>query len=275
VSFDHPNGHAPRPDHTAELSLILSKRLKPPPGRRVPAIAWVLLAGPAVALLVTAVTPGDVLRWRDPPPSVAEAPPKSVQLRALREHRLYAPLYAALRELSKAAAVPEADRAELAAELRELCSHPLTEVRTEALAAYARWTADDADALARCLAALREPTEFARRAALRLLPRWKDTPSAGAVAEAVAGRLGRPESDAAREVLVALGPAAERAVIPLLAADDPQAWLAAIDVLGDVGGPAAAAALRDPTNRRLHQNPSTHRRALDQADRIDARRPKN
>ena len=217
------------------------------------------------------------------PPPVADPPPdlskqsKLVQLREYHEQRNYGPLVVVLRSLagtdhdfSKEAA----QRTELAAELRKLCTHQLSEVKIEALPAYVRWSLDDADSLKLCLAALRSSNPDERMMGIRLLPKWKDSPAASAVASAVASRLGRPssETNAARDALIEIGgTAAEQAVIPVLEAEEQQTRSVAIDVLDKVGGPVAVDALLDQRKVVLYQDPFTAKKAALKAAAIKER----
>ncbi|HUR52903.1 MAG TPA: hypothetical protein VMZ71_02145 [Gemmataceae bacterium] len=216
-------------------------------------------------------------------PPVAEPPPdvskqsKLVQLREYREQRNYGPLLVVLRSLagtdhdfSKEAT----QRGELAAELKALCSHQLSDVKVEALAAYTRWALDEADALRLCLAALRSSNPEERMTGIRLLPKWKDGPAASSIASAIASRLGRvsPETNCARDALVEIGgAAAEQAVIPILEAEDQQTRTVAIDLLEKVGGPLSVEALLDQRKTTLHQDPATSKRAAAKAAAIKER----
>lgn len=171
------------------------------------------------------------------PPAVAD------RLRESADRRADDQLLVLLGELAQADPATAADRAAVAAAVEGLARHPDPEVRAAALAADVTW--GGAAAKARVLAAVGGPDRDDRLAALRLLPRWKDDDAA----RAAAGRVGTGGRDAAaaRAVLVEIGgPVAERAVLPLLKADDQRVRLAAIDLLADpkVGGPAAAAELK-------------------------------
>jgi HEAT repeat protein len=152
------------------------------------------------------------------------------------------------------------------AELRTLCDHPQSDVKVEALAAYARWGGEDARGL--CLAASRSPGQEERMMALRLLPRWKDPE----VARAVASRIGRPsyETTFARDALLEIGgPAAEQAAIPLLRSEEQNTRLTAIDILEKVGGADAVEALKDLAGTT--DDSATRQRATAKAQAIQTR----
>ena len=206
------------------------------------------------------------------PPAELAAQPKLVQLRVYRDQRAYGPLIALLRVLAKTDPTLSEDAWEkpaIAAELKALCLNPPdTDVKVEALAAYALWGGDDARAV--CLDAVRSPNQDERIMALRLLPQWKDDE----VARAIAARIGRPniESSRAREALERIGgSAAERAVIPLLRSDDQSLRLTGIDILGHekVGGPAAVTALKELA--AATDDPATRQQAMTKAKTISDR----
>lgn len=181
-----------------------------------------------------AATPADVERMA-----------KLDQIREYRRQRSIDPLVKVLEVLAKTDPTFSEDakyRAELTAELRSLCSDQHSDVRVAALAAYARWGGDEARGV--CLRFVGSESQDERRAALKLLPRWKDPE----VARAVAARIGRPgtETTLATESLLEIGgPPAEQAAIPLLRAEDAGTRLTAIDVLEKVGGADALAVLTE------------------------------
>jgi hypothetical protein len=203
-----------------------------------------------------------------PSPADLEKMPKLDQIRAYRKQRSIDPLVRVLEVLAKtdpAFSEDAKDRAELTAELRTLCSDQHADVRVAALAAYARWGGDEARGA--CLRFVASESQDERRAALRLLPRWKDPE----VARAVAARIGRPgtETTLAVEALLEIGgPAAEQAAIPLLRAEDQGTRLTAIDILEKVGGPDAAAVLTEMGNS---DDPAVRQRAAVKAQAIKAR----
>jgi hypothetical protein len=231
----------------------------------------VLIVAAAGSLLVQPQTrswAAEVTPTPAPPANVADQP-KVVQLRHYRQERAYDPLIELLRTLAKTDPAFSGDaryRPELVAELRTLCDHPQSDVKVEALAAYARWGGEDARGL--CLAASRSPSQGERMMALRLLPRWKDPE----VARAVASRIGRPsyETTFARDALLEIGgPAAEQATIPLLRSEEQNTRLTAIDILEKVGGPDAVEALKDLA--ATTDDAATRQRATAKAQAIQAR----
>jgi hypothetical protein len=209
---------------------------------------------------------------REPPvaPVDPESQSKLVQLRTYRDQRAYDSLIKLLGVLAKTDSLlseDAKDRAELAAELKALCRHPLTDVRVHAMAAYARWDPDNARAV--CLAAVRSETQQEREMALQLLPQWKDAE----VARAVQSLIGRPGAEAsrARAALEEIGGApAEQAAIALLnRADDQATKLTALGILEKVGGAETAALLRSYAQGT--DDLALRTRALAVADAIDAR----
>jgi hypothetical protein len=197
-----------------------------------------------------------------------EKQPKLDQIRAYRKQRSIDPLVKVLEVLAKTDPTfseDAKDRSELTAELRSLCSDQHADVRVAALAAYARWGGDEARGA--CLRFVASESQDERRAALRLLPRWKDPE----VARAVAARIGRPstETTLATEALLEIGgSAAEQAAIPLLRSEDQGTRLTAIDILEKVGGPDAAAVLTELGNS---DDPAVRQRAALKAQAIRAR----
>jgi hypothetical protein len=206
----------------------------------------------------------------NPPASTADlsSQTKLVQIRGYREQRSIDPLVKVLEVLAKTDPTFSEDakyRAELTAELRTLCADQHTDVRVAALGAYARWGGDDARGV--CLRFVASESQDERRAALRLLPRWKDPE----VARAVAARIGRPstETTLAVEALLEIGgPSAEQAAIPLLRVEEQGTRLTAIDILEKVGGPDAAAVLTELGNS---DDPTVRQRAAAKAQAIKAR----
>jgi hypothetical protein len=166
---------------------------------------------------------------------------KLEQLRDYRDRKSYDKLIDLLRVLRKTDAILSEDaknRAELAAEMKALCTHSDTGVKIEAMAAYARWGGDDAREI--CLKALGQ-SEDEKLMALSLLPQWKGTEAAPAVATAVAAlivRPGRVTSRATAALEEIGGSAAEDAARDLLFRSKEQSsQLVALDILEKVGGP--------------------------------------
>ncbi|MBX9583576.1 MAG: hypothetical protein K2X87_25015, partial [Gemmataceae bacterium] len=199
------------------------------------------------------------------PPSVAE------RLREYAARRADDRLAELLRELTRTDPATAPDRAEVTAEIERLYRHPAAEVRAQAMAADVAW--GGVAARARVLAAVGGADRDDRLAALRLLPHWKDDEAA----RAAAGRVGKGnvEGSVARQVLIEIGgPAAERAALPLLKADEQGVRLAAIDLLADergrVGGPAAAAELT--ALAETSPDPGTRLAAAAAAERMGGRK---
>jgi hypothetical protein len=244
-------------------------RLRP---LRFVATGLVLIVLAAVGGLAQSRTRGwaGVYEPGPPAPSAAELEkrPKLDQIKAYRAQRSIDPLVRVLEDLAKTDPAFSEDakyRAELTPELRALCSDQHSDVRVAALAAYARWGGDEARGV--CLRFVGSESQDERRAALRLLPRWKDPE----VARAVAARIGRPstETTLATEALLEIGgSAAEQAAIPLLRAEDQGTRLTAIDILEKVGGPDAAAVLTELGNS---DDPAVRQRAAAKAQAIKAR----
>lgn len=205
------------------------------------------------------------------PPVDIASQPKLVQLQYYRDRRSYDSLMQVLRTLSRTDPVYSEEaknRTELVAELRALCDHRDSDVKVEAMAAYATWGGSDARRL--CLEATRSTNQEERMMALRLLTRWKDPE----VARAVASRIGRAgtETSRAQESLIDIGgPIAERAAIPLLRSDDQGVRLTVIELLGNekVGGEDAVAALLDVA--KTANDPGTRQPAASKAEQIQAR----
>ncbi len=208
----------------------------------------------------------------DPPaPPNPAAMSKLEQLRASLEQRSYDELIKLLELLAKTDPLlseDAKDRAALSAELKALCQHQLTDVKVQAMAAYARWDPDNARAV--CLAAVRSPTYEERRMALRLLPQWKDAESARAV-QSLIGRPGTVETNQAKAALEEIGGApAEQAAIALLnRAEDQATKLTALSVLEKVGGAETATSLR--TYALASDDPVVQKRAEAAAAAIEAR----
>ena len=200
-----------------------------------------------------------------PDPAAGTVP---ARLRELADRRADDRLLALLKELAGSDPVGT-DRVAVADEVERLLHHPDPEVRAAAMATDAVWGGPAARE--RVLAAVRGADRDDRLAALRVLPRWPDDEAA----RAAAGLLGKPgrEGAAARDALAAIGgPAAERAVLPLLAADDQGVRLAVIDLLADekLGGPASAEALAEVA--RTTADPGTRLAATAAAERIRGRK---
>ena len=138
-------------------------------------------------------------------------------------------------------AVPATDRPAVTAEIVRLTrpdGPTRPDVRAQAVRTLAVWS--PADARPVVLACLASADSRERRIGLELAPRWPDL----AIASAVAARLRDPGEEAvAREVLLQMPSAAESVLIPLLAGTDPMHVLGVTELLGKIGGPAAATAL--------------------------------
>jgi hypothetical protein len=133
---------------------------------------------------------------------------------------------------------PNADRAAIAARLREFLAHSDGSIRDTAAAALGRWSAEeDIDTL---LGLLENESTNIRWAAMDALGRLK----AEAAIDPIAARLnvGIDRVNAGR-ALTAIGPASEPAVLPLL---DNAEWpmrMTAVNLLRDIGGEASLAPL--------------------------------
>lgn len=207
-----------------------------------------------------------------PPQPDITTQPKLVQLRYYRDQRSYEPLIRLLRALARTdpSYSDEAkNRVELAAELKAMCGHKDSDVKVEAMAAFAAWGGDDARAM--CLAATRSTSQEERLMALRLLPRWKDPE----VARAIASRIGRPgtESTSAQEGLIEIGGLlAEQAAIPLLRdTNDQGVRLTAVEIVGHekVCGQDGLAALQDTSQNSI--DPGTRYLAGAKAKQVQKR----
>jgi hypothetical protein len=214
-----------------------------------------------------------LMKRPDAPAPQPDSVPKSElgQLRAFHEQRSYDALIQTLELLAKTDPLlseDAKDRAAIAAELKALCQHQLTDVRVQAMAAYARWDPDGARAV--CLLAVRSSAHEERRMALRLLPQWKDAESARAV-QALIGRPGTVETNQAKAALEEIGgPPAEQAAIALLnRAEDQATKLTALSILEKVGGVETAASLR--TYALAADDPAVQRRAESASAAIEAR----
>jgi hypothetical protein len=200
-----------------------------------------------------------------------EARSRLAQLKLYRESRSYDALLKLLEALAKADPYHAADRDDgpaIAAELKTLCDHQLTDVKVRAMAAYARW--DPREARVVCLAAVRSTSSEEREWALRLLPQWKDNE----VARAVQGLIGRPgsaESNRAKAALEEIGgPPAEQAALALLnRAEDQPTKLTALVILEKVGGPETARKLQ--AYAQGTDDPAVRARAHATIDAIEAR----
>jgi hypothetical protein len=220
-----------------------------------------VLIGLGVLLPTLAPTTRSWVGVRPQEKSVVESPPgegtKLEQLRSLRDRKAYDQLIELVRSLARTDEILSADardREKLAAELRSLVNHPDTGVKVAALEAYARWGGPDAREL--CLAALGR-SEEEKLVALRLLPQWKDSETAPAVAQAVAALIVRPGlvTNRAISALEEIGgPAAESAALSLLTRSDEQASrVIALNILEKVGGERAITILRGYAMTTLDQ----------------------
>ncbi len=202
-----------------------------------------------------------------------DSQPKLVQLRAYRDQPDLIRLVELLDELTKTDELQSqeaSDRGALARDIKGLASHRDSIVRVKALEAYARWGGDDGRAL--CLKFLESPNQEERKAAIHLLPRWRDAESA----RAIAGQLGRSsgETTAATESLREIGGTlAEEALIPQLEAEDAKVRMLAMDLLASpgIGGPTALARLRllatnPPANSKAFEDSTTRLEAGRKAD---------
>lgn len=204
-------------------------------------------------------------------PPRPEAQSRLAQLKLYREARSYDALLKLLEDLAKSDPYHSADRSDapaIAAELKGLCDHQLTDVKVRSMAAYARW--DPPAARVVCLAAVRSTSSEEREWALRLLPQWKDNE----VARAVQGLIGRPgtsESNRAKAALEEIGgPPAEQAALALLnRAEDQPTKLTALVILEKVGGQEAATKLRNYAGAT--DDPAVRNRALVTIEAIEAR----
>jgi hypothetical protein len=188
------------------------------------------------------------------PPAPAPAPDPAAEtklgkLRAFREQRAYDSLIQLLDVLVVTDPIRSADakdRAPIAAELEQLCAHPLSDVRIAALAAFPSWDTEPEAARARtvCLKAVRSTAEAERMRALLLLPRWKDADTARAV-QSLIGRPGSETRQAAKSLKEIGGAPAEQAGLGLLKrADSVSMRVTAIDILESAGGARAADELK-------------------------------
>lgn len=235
--------------------------------------AALALVGLAVPVLAPHLH-GAFAKSEGPPPAEPprpEARTRLAQLKVYREARSYDALLKLLEDLAKSDPYHSADRDDgpaVAAELKGLCDHQLTDVKVRAMAAYARWNPPAARAV--CLAAVRSSSSEEREWALRLLPQWKDNE----VARAVQGLIGRPgtsESNRAKAALEEIGgPPAEQAALVLLnRAEDQSTKLTALVVLEKVGGAETVRKLRPYA--AATDDPAVRNRALVTVDAIEAR----
>ncbi len=208
-----------------------------------------------------------------PPVSTGEGTTKLDQIRGLQQRKAYDRLIELIRSLARTDEVLSADardRDELAVELRRLVDHPDTGVKVAALEAYARWGGADAREL--CLNALSR-SEEEKLMALRLLPQWKDTEAAPAIAQAVAALIVRPGLVTNRAIAALEeigGPAAEAATLGLLTRSDEQATrVLALNILEKVGGEQAVTVLRGYAATSLDQ--TIKAKTLDTIEVIRAR----
>jgi hypothetical protein len=137
-------------------------------------------------------------------------------------------------------------RREVAGALEAVLTNPFPDVRAAGAQALAVWgTPESVAALLKMLDA--EPFPNTCDAVLEALAVLKDERAA----EPVARRLSDPFShDKARQTLVALGPAAEKAVVPYLTNADRQARIEACQVLAAVGTKNSAGALQAASQDR-------------------------
>jgi hypothetical protein len=196
---------------------------------------------------------------------------KLVQLRYYHERKAYDPLMKLLEVLAKTDPLlseDAKDRAELAAELRELCEHTDTDVKVRAMSAYARW--DPAGARTVCLAAVRSLSYEERKRALELLPLWPDYESARA-AQSLIGRPGTVETNEAKAALEKIGgdPAVQAAWALLKRVEDQATKLTALAILEKVGDAETAKELR--FYARASDDQPVRTRAFAAADMIEAR----
>jgi hypothetical protein len=230
-----------------------------------------------VCLLVSPLLPRmhAIFHRSAPTPVVVQPDPTTLskleQLRMYRDQRSYDSLIKLLELLTQTDPLlseDAKDRVALSAELKALCQHQLTEVRVQAMDAYARW--DRPSARLVCLAAVKSPAYEERRMALRLLPQWKDSESARAV-QLLIGRPGTVETIQAKAALEEIGgsPAEEAAIMLLNRAEDPGTKLTALSILEKVGSLETARSLR---NYAMATDDSAVReKAIVTADAIDAR----
>ena len=145
-----------------------------------------------------------------------------------------------------AAARPAAERrAETARALLGAMANPFPSTREYAAEALGVWgTADDVPDL---IAMLGDPDPNARSAAMTALAALKDDRGTAAVAARLSDFLDRTKAGQALETM---GPAAEKAVLPLVSQGDAPTRMAACGVLAAVGAPESLPALetaaRDP-----------------------------
>ncbi len=185
---------------------------------------------------------------------------KLEKVREYKNQKAYDKLIDLLRDLTKTdslKSVDAKDGPELATELKALCFHQDTGVKVAAMAAYTRWGGGE-DARDICLRAIESSSQEERMMAIQLLPQWKSTRDAPAVASAVASLIGRQgiESDRAETALVEIGGvAAERAALALLfrSKDDRKIRLVALSILEKVGGNETMTALRSSADTELDQ----------------------
>jgi hypothetical protein len=204
-------------------------------------------------------------------PPRPEAQSRLAQLKKHRESRSYDALLKLLEDLAKSDPYHTADRADgpaIAAELRQLCDHQLTDVKVRSMAAYSRW--DPPAARIVCLAAVRSTSSEEREWALRLLPQWKDNE----VARTVQGLIGRPgsaETNRAKAALEEIGgqPAEQAALALLNRAEDQSTKLTALVILEKVGGNDVPRVLRAYAGAT--DDPAVRTRALATAEAIEAR----
>ena len=157
----------------------------------------------------------------------------------------------------------EAKRKEARDALREALANPFPTVPEAAAQALGRWgTGEDVPELIRLLGS---PSPDTRAAAMSALASLKDDRGAAAIAQRLTDFLDRDE---ARQALQAMGPVAEKAVLPLLNDADPQKRVAACGVLQAVGTRESLPALEIAAH---DTNPDLARAAGDAAQAIKGR----
>lgn len=200
---------------------------------------------------------------------------KLEKVREYKKQKAYDKLIDLLRDLTKTDALKSVDAKdgpELAIELKSLCYHQDTGVKVAAMAAYTRWGGGE-EARDICLTAIQSSSQEERLMAIQLLPQWKDS----TVAQAVASLIGRPgtESNRAETALVEIGGvAAERAALGLLfrSKEDRTIRLVALSLLERVGGNETITALRSSADTELDQ--TIKNKTLDTIEAIQTRQKK-
>ena len=194
-----------------------------------------------LALFATSATARSFVgtSFSDRPKSSGDSTTPAAKIRAAGDES--AKLTEILRELGTADAAKKSvgdERAATLLELQRLLKHDQIAVRIAAGQALLEWSPAEANHW--LLAALEGKDAVDCRAALAVAAKSHEPEIAAAVAAKLATREYRP--DAAR-CLLAIGKPAETAVIELLDSKVEVAVLSAIDLLAEIGGPKAAAAL--------------------------------